>query len=37
MGIEDFDQALAIIFGIFGAIGAVVGYLARRVSRGMKK
>lgn len=37
MGIEDFDQTLAILFGIFGAVGAVAGYLMRRVSRGMKK
>ena len=37
MGIKDFDRALAILFGIFGAIGAVAGYLMRRVSRGVKK
>ena len=37
MGIEDFDRALAVLFGIFGAIGAVAGYLMRRVSRGVKK
>ena len=37
MGIEDFDRAMAILFGIFGAVGAVAGYLMRRVSRGLKK
>lgn len=35
--IDDIDSALAILFGIFGAVGAVAGYLMRRVSRGVKK